>query len=107
MVKILPANASSIPGARWSHTSLVAPLEQLSPCATTTEGLRPRAHAMQYEKPLRWEAGALQLDSPLVTTEKPAQQQRPNTAKNKWIKITLKKKKKLGEGNNMANQQQT
>ena len=40
----------------------------------------PRACALQQEKPLKWEACAPQMDA--VTTEKPAQQQRPSTTKN-------------------------
>ena len=48
----------------------------LSPCATTTEALLPRAHALQQEKPPQWEACAPHLEKARV------QQQRPNAAKN-------------------------
>ena len=78
VVKNPPANAgdrSSIPDPGRSHTlqskkahepQLVSPhsgAQELSPCATTTEATRPRACALQQGKPLRWEAGAPQLES--------------------------------------------
>ena len=34
--------------------------EQLSPCITNTEARVPRVHALQQEKPLKWETSALQ-----------------------------------------------
>ena len=68
----------------------------LSPCATTTEARVPRACAPQQEKPPQWEACAPQwrVAPAHCTTMKSnpyslqlekarAQQQRPNTAKNK------------------------
>ena len=39
----------------WAHVP-----QLLSPRATTTEARTPRAHARQQEKPLQWEARALQ-----------------------------------------------
>ena len=57
MVKILPASAAdvgSIPAPGRSHIAV----EQLSQFAKTTE-LQPRAHDLQQEKPLQWEACAL------------------------------------------------
>ena len=80
MVKILPANAGdmgSIPAPGRSHIAV----EQLSPFAKTTE-LQPRAHDLQQEKPLQWEACALhlesspqspQLEKSLCSNEDPAQ----------------------------------
>ena len=57
----------------------------LSPRAATTEARAPRARAPQQEKPLQWEAQALTKSSPrsLELEKAHAQQQRPNTAKNK------------------------
>ena len=49
----------------------------------TTEASTPRACTLRQEKPLQWEAQAMQLESsPLLaaTREKPTQQQRPSTA---------------------------
>ena len=43
-----------------SHNNWVCKPQQLSPQATTTEAGVPRAHALQQEKPLQWEARALQ-----------------------------------------------
>ena len=37
-------------------------MEQLSPCATTTEAHGPQAHALQPEKPSHWEALTPQLE---------------------------------------------
>ena len=63
-------------------------MEQLSPCSTTIKAcglesrnhnyqiLRPRARALQQEKPLQREACALRL-------EEPRQQWKPGAAKNK------------------------
>ena len=59
--------------------------------AATTEAHIPRSCALQQEKPLQWEAWALQLESSPYSpqVEKAHMQQlRPSTAKNK-----LKKKK--------------
>ena len=58
----------------------------LSPCATTTEALAPRAHDPQQQKPPQGEAHAPQLkSSPCSPQLEKAhrQQQRPSTAKNK------------------------
>ena len=44
--------------------------------ATTTEAHAPKAHALQQEKPVQWEAHAPQLEKART------QQQRPNAAKN-------------------------
>ena len=38
------------------------------PIDTTTEPMRPKAHAPQQEKPPQWEAYSLQLELPLLTT---------------------------------------
>ena len=55
-----------------------------SPRATTTEACAPTAHALQQEKPLQWEAHALQRTPHLPQLETArVQQWRPNTAKNK------------------------
>ena len=43
----------------------------LTPCATTTESTRPRACDPQQEKPLQWEAHALQLEKSLHSDEDP------------------------------------
>ena len=55
-----------------------------SPRATTTEACAPRAHAPQQEKPLQWEAHALQRRvaprSPQLEKAH-TQQWRPNAAK--------------------------
>ena len=61
-------------------------VEQLSPCAATTEACRPRACAPQQEKPLQWEGSTPQrrVGSARCQLKKArAQQRRPNTAKNK------------------------
>ena len=52
----------------------------------------PGAHAPKQKKPRQWEARALQLERPLLaaTREKPIKQQRPSTAKNKYIKLYKK-----------------
>ena len=50
---------------------------------------RPRAYALQQEKPLQWEAGTPQLESSLSLLQlekKLSRQQRPNTAKSKQAK---------------------
>ena len=78
VVKNPPANAGdtgSIPGPGRSHMQrsnwarapqILSPRyrarepQPLSPRATTTEARAPRAHALQQEKPLQWEARALQ-----------------------------------------------
>ena len=59
VVKNPPANAENmglIPGLGRSHmlqsNEARAP-QLLSPCATTTEALTPRGHALQQEKPLQ------------------------------------------------------
>ena len=58
--------------------------------AATTEPLCARARVPQQEKPLQWEACSL-LTPLTKTIEKPAQQRRPSTVKNKYInKIILK-----------------
>ena len=52
VVKNLPAKAGdmgSSPGLGRSHM----PMEQLNPCATTTEAHAPRARAPQQKKPLQ------------------------------------------------------
>ena len=62
VVENLPANAGdtgSIPGAGRSHmprSNWVHVLQLLSLCATTTEARKPRARALQQEKPPQWEA---------------------------------------------------
>ena len=43
-----------------SHNYWACVPQLLSPHATTTEAHEPRAHAPQQEKPLQWEARALQ-----------------------------------------------
>ena len=71
---------------------------QLSPCTSTTEACVPGAHVLQREKPLQREAGAPQQKTipRLSQLEKAcAKQQRPSTAKNKWINKNFKKRKKL------------
>ena len=55
-------------------------MEQLSPCATTTEAHAPRARVPQQEKPVHRN----EEEPPLAATEKARmQQRRPNAAKNK------------------------
>ena len=80
-------------------------MEQLSTCATTIEpalyspgATTTRAPAPQQEQPPRWKAWASQPDSsPLsATREKPVQQRRPSTAKNKKY---MKSGKSPGDGN--------
>ena len=97
VVKNPPANTGdmgSSPGPGRSHMprSIWALVPQLlkpahsrafvprlpSPNATTTEARVPGAHALQQEKPLRWEARAPQLEKARM------QQRRPNAAKNKF-----------------------
>ena len=81
-----------------------------SPCATTTEARVPRARDPQQEKPLQWEACALQRKSSprsLQLEKAPMQQWRPNTApknNNKWINklINFKKKKRIGGGKDLG-----
>ena len=68
--------------------------------ATTTalawkllKATHPRTHALQKQKPSQWEAHAPQWESSLHSLqleEKPAQQQRPSTAKNKYNYIKNK-----------------
>ena len=58
----------------------------------------PGAHAQQQEKPLQWEAFALQLETLAATAEKPVRQQRPSTAKNKWLFLKDKEKGEKEEG---------
>ena len=68
--------------------------EQLSPCTTTTEAQHPKAHALQQKKPPQWEVQMPQLESsPLALQLEKAllQQERPSTAKNKYVLI-----KKIG-----------
>ena len=62
---------------------------QLSPCTTASEVHAPktRVHALKQEKPLQWEAPALQLESspcPMQPEKACMQQQRPSVAKNKF-----------------------
>ena len=68
----------------------------LSLCSTAWELqlLKPvhsRAHALQQEKPPQWRVHVPQLEKPPLpaTREKPMQQQRPSTAKNLSIKLSL------------------
>ena len=49
----------SIPG---QGTKIPQAVEQLSPCATTTEPARPRAHALQQQKPWQGEACTQKLE---------------------------------------------
>ena len=73
-------------------------MQHLSLCATTTKPelkslgaataeaqVCPRAHALRQVKPPKREARRLQLEQPTLTAtrEKPAEQRRPSTAKNK------------------------
>ena len=46
-----------------SQHSRAHELQLLSPLAPATEAWAPRGYAPQQEKPLQWEACALQLDS--------------------------------------------
>ena len=64
----------------------------LSSCTTATEACTPRARAPQQEKPPQWDACAPWLEWPplAIIREKPTQQWRPSTAKNKF-KNSLKK----------------
>ena len=81
MVKNLPAKAGdtgSSPGPGRSQ-KIPHAAEQLSLRATTTEARAPKACAPQQEKPPQWEACSPQLEKART------QQQRPNTAKNKYI----------------------
>ena len=82
VVKNPPANAgdtgsspvpgrSHMPRSNWACAPQLLSLRSralepqlLSLCATTTEAHAPRAHAPQQEKPLQWEAGALQWVTP-------------------------------------------
>ena len=74
-------------------------MQQLSPWATTTKALVPRARAPQQEKPPQWEAHAPQRSSPCASQLQKShmQQRRHNAAKTKKIiffkKVHLKKKK--------------
>ena len=83
VIKNLSANAGdmgSIPGP-ISHA-----VEQLPPCATTTEAHMPRACVPQQEKPWQWEDLAPQLESgPHLPKLVKAflQPQRPSAAINK------------------------
>ena len=52
-------NTGSVPSGKIPH-----PAEQLSPCTTTTEPTCLKAHDSRQEKPLQWEAHALQLERP-------------------------------------------
>ena len=96
-IKIQLANAGHIgskPGPR-----IPSAVDKLSPC---TQSLSPRAatteacvvaHALQHEKPLQWEAHALQLKSSrnsLQLGKAHAQQQSPREAINKPIFFFLK-----------------
>ena len=56
--------------------------------------LSPRAHVLQQEKPLRWEAPAPQLERsplPLQLEQARVQERRPSAATNKYIKTYLEK----------------
>ena len=55
VVKNPPANAGDHGFEPWSG-KIPHAVEQLSPCATTTEACAPRACALQQEKPPQWEA---------------------------------------------------
>ena len=76
VVKNPPADA----GDPWSR-KIPNVTEQLSPCATAIEPVHPRACAPQQEKPPQWATGEYPLLT--ATRKKPAQQQKPGTAKNK------------------------
>ena len=107
VVKNPPANAGdtdSSPGPGRSHMprsnearapqllslrSRAHKPQLLSLRATTNEAPVPRASALQQEKPLQWEARVPQLEKAHV------QQQRPNAAKNKLIKLIFLKKYSL------------
>ena len=61
-------------------------MEQLTPCAATTEAHGPQAHALQQEKPSQWEALTPQLESSprsLQLEKAWAQQWRLGAAENK------------------------
>ena len=72
-------------------------VEQLSPCATTTDP-HSRACARKQEKPLQWEAHTLQRVAPALRN-----QRRPSTTKRKkplhrhWRWLTSKRKKFCAE----------
>ena len=113
MVKNPPANAGdtgSSPGpgrsymlrSNQAHAPQLLSLcsracepQLLSPCAKTTEAHAPRAHALQQEKPLQWEARAPQWRvgptcrnerKPARSDEDPTQPKIKNINKNKFIK---------------------
>ena len=77
---------------------------QLSPCTSTTEACVPGAHVLQRE------AGAPQQKTipRLPQLEKAcAKQQRPSTAKNKWINKNFKKRKKLFIATGLVNERKS
>ena len=91
----------------WSRRNPHA-AEQLSPCTTTTEpvlqspGVATTEFILSILKPMllnkrapQWEACAPQLEQLLLVTtgEKPTQQWRPSTAKNKNKTMDVQKKK--------------
>ena len=98
VVKNLPANAkdtglipgpgrSHMPQSNEAHTQLLSLCSRawepqiLRPPAIATEACVPKAHTLQQEKPLQWEARTLQLESiPILT-----QLERASTALNKVI----------------------
>ena len=51
MAKNPPTNAEDMGSSPGQRTKIPHATEQLSPCATTTEGHVPRAPALQQEKP--------------------------------------------------------
>ena len=62
-------NIDSIPGPGRSHMPRSTQAQEpqlLSPCAATTKASSPRARAPQQEKPLPWEAHALQRVAPAL-----------------------------------------
>ena len=90
VVKKPPANAGT-----WVRSLVLADPNapgKLSPWATTTDAHKPRAHDLQQEKPLQWEAHALHLDSSrcsLQLEKALVQQRRPRAAKINKLTIFL------------------
>ena len=78
-VKNLPANAGDMGSIPNLGTKIPHIVGQLSPWATTTETCRPRAGALQKEKPPQWEACTPRLE------KAQAQQWRASTAKNRML----------------------
>ena len=109
MVKNLPASAGdmgSILGQGGSHmtwsNSAYAP-QQLSLCSRAWDWQLPkpscpRSHASQQEKPLQWEAHALQwrVDPPHHSYGKAGTWHgKPSTDKNKYINKQIKERQKI------------